>query len=189
MKDLEAELMNSYSLMDSGGNIELFRGEDGSVTMRPNPMPYLRSPMRQAEPQSLGQTVEELPAVVGGLAGGATAATVGLPGDIAGLAAGAYKALFPDEGEGRLEAFTNTLSEISDKYGSGAVKGYLRDQAEQVGASDVQMEALEEAMTVGEFGGVGGIAKGAATKGPQMLSKAGDVIEGGLPPEFRLENG
>jgi hypothetical protein len=178
MKDLEAELMNSYSLMDSGGNIELFRGEDGSVTMRPNPMPYLRSPMRQAEPQSLEQTVEELPAVVGGLAGGATAATVGLPGDIAGLAAGAYKALFPDEGEGRLEAFTNTLSEISDKYGSGAVKGYLRDQAEQVGASDVQMEALEEAMTVGEFGGVGGLAKGAVTKGPQILSKAGDVIEG-----------
>jgi len=178
MKDLEAELMNSYSLMDSGGNIELFRGEDGSVTMRPNPMPYLRSPMRQAEPQGLEQTVEELPAVVGGLAGGATAATVGLPGDIAGLAAGAYKALFPDEGEGRLEAFTNTLSDISDKYGSGAVKGYLRDQAEQVGASDVQMEALEEAMTVGEFGGVGGLAKGAVTKGPQILSKAGDVIEG-----------
>lgn len=178
MKDLEAELMNSYSLMDSGGNIELFRGEDGSVTMRPNPMPYLRSPMRQAEPQSLEQTVEELPAVVGGLAGGATAATVGLPGDIAGIAAGAYKAIFPDEGEGRLEAFTNTLADISDKYGSGAVKGYLRDQAEQVGASDVQMEALEEAMTVGEFGGVGGLAKGAAAKGPQMLSKAGDVIEG-----------
>lgn len=178
MKDLEAELMNSYSLMDSGGNIELFRGDDGSVTMRPNPMPYLRSPMRQAEAQSLEQTVEELPAVVGGLAGGATAATVGLPGDIAGLAAGAYKAIFPDEGEGRLEAFTNTLSEISDKYGSGAVKGYLRDQAEQVGASDVQMEALEEAMTVGEFGGVGGLAKGAVTKGPQILSKAGDVIEG-----------
>jgi len=177
MKDLEAELMNSYSLMDSGGNIELFRGEDGSVTMRPNPMPYLRSPMRQAEPQSLEQTVEELPAVVGGLAGGATAATVGLPGDIAGLAAGAYKAIFPDEGEGRLEAFTNTLADISDKYGSGAVKGYLRDQAEQVGASDVQMEALEEAMTVGEFGGVGGIAKGVATKGPQMLSKAGDGIQ------------
>ncbi len=178
MKDLEAELMNSYSLMDSGGNIELFRGEDGSVTMRPNPMPYLRSPMRQAEPQSLEQTVEELPAVVGGLAGGATAATVGLPGDIAGLAAGAYKAIFPNEGEGRLEAFTNTLADISDKYGSGAVKGYLRDQAEQVGASDVQMQALEEAMTVGEFGGVGGLAKGAVTKGPQMLSKAGDVIEG-----------
>lgn len=178
MKDLEAELMNSYSLMDSGGNIELFRGEDGSVTMRPNPMPYLRSPMRQAEPQSLKQTVEELPAVAGGLAGGATAATVGLPGDIAGLAAGAYKAIFPDEGEGRLEAFTNTLADISDKYGSGAVKGYLRDQAEQVGASDVQMEALEEAMTVGEFGGVGGLAKGAVTKGPQILSRAGNVIEG-----------
>lgn len=179
MKDLEAELMNSYSLMDSGGNIELFRGEDGSVTMRPNPMPYLRSPMRQAEPQSsLERTVEELPAAVGGLAGGATAATVGLPGDIAGLAAGAYKALFPDEGEGRLEAFTNTLSDISDKYGSGAVKGYLRDQAEQVGASDAQMKVLEEAMALGEFGGVGGLAKGLVTKGPQILSKAGDFIEG-----------
>ncbi len=179
MKDLEAELMNSYSLMDSGGNIELFRGEDGSVTMRPSPMPYLRSPMRQAEPQSsLERTVEELPAAVGGLAGGATAATVGLPGDIAGLAAGAYKALFPDEGEGRLEAFTNTLSDISDKYGSGAVKGYLRDQAEKVGASDAQIKVLEEAMALGEFGGVGGLAKGLVTKGPQILSKAGDFIEG-----------
>lgn len=176
--NLEEEMRNQFDLIDTGATLQVHRGDDGMIRARANPMPYLRSPMRQAEPQSPEQTVEELPAVVGGLAGGATAATVGLPGDIAGLAAGAYKALFPDEGEGRLEAFTNTLSEISDKYGSGAVKGYLRDQAEQVGASDVQMEALEEAMTVGEFGGVGGIAKGVVTKGPQMLSKAGDVIEG-----------
>ena len=176
--NLEEEMRNQFDLIDTGATLQVHRGDDGMIRARANPMPYLRSPMRQAKPQSLEQTVEELPAVVGGLAGGATAATVGLPGDIAGLAAGAYKALYPDEGEGRLEAFTNTLTDISDKYGSGAVKGYLRDQAEQMGASDVQMEALEEAMTVGEFGGVGGIAKGVATKGPQMLSKAGDVIEG-----------
>jgi hypothetical protein len=176
--NLEEEMRNQFDLIDTGATLQVHRGDDGMIRARANPMPYLRSPMRQAEPQSLEQTVEELPAVVGGLAGGATAATVGLPGDIAGLAAGAYKALYPDEGEGRLEAFTNTLTDISDKYGSGAVKGYLRDQAEQMGASDVQMEAIEEAMTVGEFGGVGGIAKGVVAKGPQMLSKAGDVIEG-----------
>ena len=176
--NLEEEMRNQFDLIDTGATLQVHRGDDGMIRARANPMPYLRSPMRQAEPQSLEQTVEELPAVVGGFAGGATAATAGLAGDMAGLAAGAYKALYPDEGEGRLEAFTNTLTDISDKYGSGAVKGYLRDQAEQMGASDVQMEALEEAMTVGEFGGVGGIAKGVATKGPQMLSKAGEVIEG-----------
>jgi hypothetical protein len=47
-----------------------------------------------------------------------------------------------------------------------------------VGASDAQIKVLEEAMALGEFGGVGGLAKGLVTKGPQILSKAGDFIEG-----------
>ncbi len=186
--NLEKELSTSLELMDMGIDAELHRSDDGTVSVRPRQARMgatgfdlqapLRQEMSQAEPQTLEQSMEELPAVVGGLAAGATSATVGLPGDIAALAAGAYNAIFPEGDEGRLEAFTNTLTEISDKYGSGAVKGFIQQQAEDAGLSDVQMQALDEAMMVGEFGGVGGVAKAAVTKGPQMLSKVGDAIEG-----------
>jgi hypothetical protein len=186
--NLEKELSTSLELMDMGIDAELHRGDDGTVSVRPRQarlgatgfdlQPPIRQEMSQAEPQTLEQSMEELPAVVGGLAAGATSATVGLPGDIAALAAGAYNAIFPEGDEGRLEAFTNTLTEISDKYGSGAVKGFIQQQAEEAGLSDVQMQALDEAMMVGEFGGIGGVAKAAVTKGPQMLSKVGDAIEG-----------
>ena len=186
--NLEKELSTSLELMDMGIDAELHRGDDGTVSVRPRQARMgatgfdlqvpLRQEMSQAEPQAPGQAMEELPAVVGGLAAGATSATVGLPGDIAALAAGAYNAIFPEGDEGRLEAFTNTLTEISDKYGSGAVKGFIQQQAEDAGLSDVQMQALDEAMMVGEFGGIGGVAKAAVTKGPQILSKVGDVIEG-----------
>ncbi len=186
--NLEKELSTSLELMDMGIDAELHRGDDGTVSVRPRQarlgatgfdlQPPIRQEMSQAEPQAPGQAMEELPAVVGGLAAGATSATVGLPGDIAALAAGAYNAIFPEGDEGRLEAFTSTLTEISDKYGSGAVKGFIQQQAEEAGLSDVQMQALDEAMMVGEFGGIGGVAKAAVTKGPQMLSKVGDAIEG-----------
>lgn len=186
--NLEKELSTSLELMDMGIDAELHRGDDGTVSVRPRQARMgatgfdlqvpLRQEMSQAEPQAPGQAMEELPAVVGGLAAGATSATVGLPGDIAALAAGAYNAIFPEGDEGRLEAFTNTLTEISDKYGSGAVKGFIQQQAEDAGLSDVQMQVLDEAMMVGEFGGIGGVAKAAVTKGPQILSKVGDVIEG-----------
>lgn len=190
MKDFEAELMNSYSLMGSGGNIELFRGEDGSVTMRPNPMPYLRSPMRQAQPQSLEQTIDELPTVLGGAAGGAVAGSLGGLQDIFGLIYGAGKGMAAEEGQ-KMQTFLDTAEEISNKYGSGAVKGFIRDKAEEAGLDEEKMALLDEAMMVGEFGGIGGLAKGAVTAAPKVVEKGLDAVEtlGGRARQQLAEGG
>jgi hypothetical protein len=174
--NLEKELQNQFDLIDSGATMQINRDEDGFIRARVNPMPYLRSPMRQAQPQSLEQTIDEFPTVVGGLAAGATAATLGTIQDIAGLIYGAGKGMAAEEGQ-KMQTFLDTATEISDKYGSGAVKGFIRDKAEEAGLDEEKLGILDEAMMAGEFGGIGGLAKGAVTAAPKVVSKTADVVQ------------
>ena len=173
----EQELANQMSFMDTGTNLEIFKDQDGGYKIRSNPMPYLRSPMSQAEPQTLEQTKKDVVPTLVGLPAGAAAATLGTLQDIAGLIYGGAKAMGAEEGQ-KMQTFLDTAGEISDKYGSGAVKGYIRQKAEEAGLDEDQLKVLDEAMMAGEFGGIGGMAKAAVTKGPQALSKAGDMVEG-----------
>jgi len=185
--NIDEEFGNSLRLYSNGGTAEMHRGEDGMAKARPQQVrmgatgmdlqPPIRREMRQAEGQTLGETASQIVPTAVGLAGGATAATLGTLQDIGGLIYGGAKAMGAEEGE-RLQTFLDTATEISDKYGSGAVKGYIRQQAEEAGLDEAQLQVLDEAMMAGEFGGIGGLAKTAVTKGPQMLSKAGDVVEG-----------
>ena len=181
----EQELGNQMSLMDAGTDLQLFRDEDGSYKIQANPMPYLRTPMRQAEPQTLEETASQIVPTAVGLAGGATAATLGTLQDIGGLIYGGIKSMGAEEGQ-KLQTFLDTAGEISDKYGSGAVKGYIRQQAEEAGLDEAQLQVLDEAMMAGEFGGIGGLVKAA----PKIASKAGDVIvEAGRRAENQLAEG
>ena len=186
--DFSRELGNSIDLQASGGRAEVYRDEDtGAIIARPQQVrlgatgfdlaPPLRTPMNQAEGQTFEETKQDIIPTAVGLASGATAATLGTLQDIGGFIYGAGKAMTAEEGE-RLETFLTTAQEVSDKYGSGAVRGFVMDKAREAGLDDRQMETLEQAFTVGEFGGIGGLVKGAVTKGPQMLSKTGDLIEG-----------
>jgi len=188
--NLEKELQNQFDLIDSGATMQINRDEDGFIRARVNPMPYLRSPMRQAQPQSLEQTIDEFPTVVGGLAAGATAATLGTIQDIAGLIYGAGKGMAAEEGQ-KMQTFLDTAEEISNKYGSGAVKGFIRDKAEEAGLDEEKMALLDEAMMVGEFGGIGGLAKGAATAAPKVVEKGLDAVEtlGGRARQQLAEGG
>ena len=174
--NLEKELQNQFDLIDSGATMQINRDEDGFIRARVNPMPYLRSPMRQAQPQSLEQTMDELPTVVSGLAAGATAATLGTIQDIAGFIYGAGKGMAAEEGQ-KMQTFLDTAEEVSNKYGSGAVKGFIRDKAEEAGLDEQKLGILDEAMMAGEFAGIGGLAKGAVTATPKMVSKGLDTVE------------
>ena len=185
--NLEKEIGNSLEFMTNGGTSEIHRSEDGTIVARPTPVrmgatgmdlqPPIRRPLSQAEPQTLEQTKRDIVPTLVGLPAGATAATLGTLQDIAGLIYGGAKAMGAEEGQ-KMQTFLDTAGEISDKYGSGAVKGYVRQKAEEAGLDDDQLKVLDEAMMAGEFGGIGGMAKAAVTKGPQMLSKAGDMVEG-----------
>jgi len=185
--NLEKEIGNSLEFMTNGGTSEIHRSDDGTIVARPTPVrmgatgmglqPPIRRELSQAEPQTLEQTKKDIVPTLVGLPAGATAATLGTLQDIAGLIYGGAKAMGAEEGQ-KMQTFLDTAGEISDKYGSGAVKGYVRQKAEEAGLDDDQLKVLDEAMMAGEFGGIGGLAKAAVTKGPQALSKAGDMVEG-----------
>jgi len=185
--NLEKEIGNSLEFMTNGGTSEIHRSDDGTIVARPTPVrmgatgmdlqPPIRRELSQAEPQTLEQTKKDIVPTLVGLPAGATAATLGTLQDIAGLIYGGVKAMGAEEGQ-KMQTFLDTAGEISDKYGSGAVKGYVRQKAEEAGLDDDQLKVLDEAMMAGEFGGIGGLAKAAVTKGPQALSKAGDMVEG-----------
>lgn len=200
MQDFEKELLNSLTLMDSGADLELVRGDDGAVTMQVVKS-YLEMGAELEEGPRIGtagalageeiqrtmglskeQQLEEAKAQAPGLAGAGVAGPIvgslGVPGDLVGLVMGAVDAIFPEGDQSRIEAFANTVTEISDKFGSGAVKGYIMDQAKAAGLSGDALEALDAGISIGEFGGIGGVAKGIAGKAPAIISKAGDVIEG-----------
>ena len=185
--DFSNDIGESLDYQANGGKAEAYRDEDtGAFKLRPQQVrvgdtgmdlqPPLRRPMRQAEAQTLDETIDDIIPTAVGLAGGATAATLGTLQDIAGFIYGAGKAMTAEEGQ-RMETFLNTAQEVSDKYGSGAVRGFIIDQAQEAGLDEGQMQVLDEAITVGEFGGIGGLVKGAVTKAPQVLSGAGDIIE------------
>lgn len=198
--DFSKELGKSLVLMSSGSEGELYKDEEtGAFLSRPkqvrmgatgfNLQPPIRREMRQAEGQTLDETLDDVVPTAVGLAGGATAATLGTIQDIAGFIYGAGKAMTAEEGQ-RMETFLTTAQDISDKYGSGAVRGFVMDKAKEAGLDEGQMQVLEEAFTVGEFGGVGGLAKGVVTKGPQVLSKIGDAVEGaGDAAKARMSEG
>lgn len=185
--NLEKEIGNSLEFMTNGGTSEIHRSDDGTIVARPTPVrmgatgmdlqPPIRRELSQAEPQTLEQTKKDVVPTLVGLPAGAAAATLGTLQDIAGLIYGGAKAMGAEEGQ-KMQTFLDTAGEISDKYGSGAVKGYVRQKAEEAGLDDDQLKVLDEAMMAGEFGGISGMAKAAVTKGPQMLSKAGDMVEG-----------
>ena len=184
--NLEKEIGNSLEFMTNGGTSEIHRSDDGTIVARPTPVrmgatgmdlqPPIRRELSQAEPQTLEQTKKDIVPTLVGLPAGAAAATLGTLQDIAGLIYGGAKAMGAEEGQ-KMQTFLDTAGEISDKYGSGAVKGYVRQKAEEAGLDEGQLKVLDEAMMIGEFGGIGGMAKAAVTKGPQALSKAGDMVE------------
>lgn len=135
----------------------------------------LRAPLLQAEPQSIQQTIDDIIPTGTGLLSGAASATIGLPGDIVALGKGLYSAVFPDEDETRAEAFINDVDQISGKYGSEAVKGVFRDLAAKAG---IEGEALEDAISVGEFGSLGGIVNKAPDIGKGIARAASDYASG-----------
>ena len=180
MNDLQKEIMRVLDLHELGKPIYAKPGKDGisrADFIRSEPEP-LRAPLRQAEPQSLEKTMQDIPAVAGGIAGG-VGVGLGEAADLGiGLLEGAYKALNPDAGEGRFQSFVSGLAEqFETGYGEQA-RSIVMDMGEKAGLSPEQLDVMDESITAGSMLSIGGATKKAAQAVPGMMSKAGDVIEG-----------
>jgi len=134
----------------------------------------LRAPMRQAERRdmTMGEAASEIGTATAGLATGAVAGAAGLPGDFAALLGGAYKAAFPDEGEGRIDAFVNAVDTISQTAGSEAALNYINSVIPVEAMSPGMREAYEQAQTVGTFVGLGKAGKAATGAATQFVKDA-----------------
>lgn len=122
-------------------------------------------------------TEAEVGGTMAGFVPGKVAGLVGAPGDITALATGLYKAAFPDEDQGRLDAFITQVEDVSNRFGSGATLGFLDDWATQSGVSDEVKQGFMQGAEVGSFFGLGQGAK-ATGKG---VAAAGKAVAEGAP--------
>lgn len=186
--DLEQKLAESIELGQSG--VQLYGGGDGNLYTqddidRESFQDMSRKERRDAPaittPQEgLQRFTEAMGGIAAGAVPGAVAGTVGAPGDIIGLLAGAYEGLTAEEGQG-LDAFLNTMAGISEDYGSEVVLRFIRETADVLPVSDQVKEGIKAGAEVGSFVGVGGAvtagAKGTAKAARTMKGMAGEPFE------------
>jgi hypothetical protein len=187
---LDNAILQSYSRAAGGEDMDLVVGEDGFTTyalpepeVQPEPMSasMTRKERRGQEPtitpmEGLQQFGEAMGGALTGLLPGAVAGSVGTPGDLAGLFAGAYEAATAEEGE-RLNAFLQTLTDISGQYGSEAALSFGRSVAESLPVSDQVKEGIAGGLEAGSFVGIGGTV----TKGGKAIAEGVRNYAAGAP--------
>jgi hypothetical protein len=185
MTDISKELGISMDLHQSGAPILVEADEQGvrrsrlqmAEEMQAMGAGGYRDIYALSEAADAPVTEAEVGGTVAGFVPGKAAGLVGAPGDIAALATGLYKAAFPDEDQGRLDAFITQVEEVSNKFGSGATLGFLDDWATQSGISDEVKQGFMQGAEVGSFFGFGQGAK-ATGKG---VAAAGKAVAEGAP--------
>jgi hypothetical protein len=185
MTDISKELGISMDLHQSGAPILVEADEQGvrrsrlqmAEEMQAMGAGGYRDIYALSEAADAPVTEAEVGGTVAGFVPGKAAGLVGAPGDIAALATGLYKAAFPDEDQGRLDAFITQVEDVSNKFGSGATLGFLDDWATQSGISDEVKQGFMQGAEVGSFFGFGQGAK-ATGKG---VAAAGKAVAEGAP--------
>lgn len=129
------------------------------------------------------------PANIPGVLAGATAATVGAPADVVGLAGGAlygiYKLAFPNEDETRLQSaasgFANVLGTVSETAGSMAARNVFDSWLDTMPFDEETKAKVGEGADLGEWFGIPGagaavaVGKKGVMKGAE---KVGDFVAG-----------
>lgn len=164
-------IQQSFSRAESGEAMDLVVGADGMTTyalpepaMAPTPMEGL---------QRFGESVAgTIPSMVAG----ATSATLGLPGDVAGLVAGAYEAATAEEGEG-LNAFLQTMTNISKEFGSERGLEIGRSIIESLPVDEQVKESMRAGLEVGSFAGIGGVAAAGTKAAMSGLKKIKQIAD------------
>ncbi|MEC7106040.1 MAG: hypothetical protein VXX02_04190 [Pseudomonadota bacterium] len=169
MTSFKEEFMRSRELAELGIDAELYRNDDGMLLVRQVPPPPVTiTPEGDIDMGTVGEALEELPealaAGASGLMQGATAATVGLPGDLVAIG----NAAVDYYNQGDVAQALTILSDMSEQYGSGRVKQFFDENLPEV-FSDKAKVAADVSRTYGEFGGVGTAAVAGARQVPPAL--------------------
>lgn len=164
----------SFSRMESGAVMDVEVGDDGFTRIVPQADITITIP-NEAEPgptpaEGLQRFGESVAGTIPSMIAGATSATVGLPGDIVGLLAGAYDAATAEEGKS-LDAFLQTLTDISGQYGSERGLEFGRSIIEDLPVSDFVKESMRQGLEAGSFAGIGGIATAGTKTGLKTIKK------------------
>jgi hypothetical protein len=149
------------------GTQEMFQGAEDQPSL---PASMTRRERRGQEPtitpeEGLQLFSKTMSGALTGLLPGAVAGSVGAPGDIVGLFAGAYEAATAEEGE-RINAFLQTLTSISAQYGSERALEFGRNIVEDLPVSEPVKEGMRGGLEAGSFVGIGG----AVTKGGKAIA-------------------
>ena len=119
----------------------------------------IKTPLRQAEGQTLEETKEQIIPSAIGFTTGPVVGALELADLGVGLVEGAFNAVFPEADQPRYEAFLNGIvNQFETGYGESARKKLL-DMGEKAGYNEKQMEVLDQSITAGTFLGIGGAAK------------------------------
>jgi len=169
MTSFKEEFMRSRELAELGIDAELYRNDDGMLLVRQVPPPPVTiTPEGDIDMGTVGEALEELPealaAGASGLMQGATAATVGLPGDLVAIG----NAAVDYYNQGDVAQALTILSDMSEQYGSGRVKQFFDENLPEV-FSDKAKVAADVSRTYGEFGGIGTAAVAGARQVPPAL--------------------
>ena len=199
-------ILQSYSRAAGGEDMDLVVGEDGLTTyalpepeVQPEPMPADFAGVEdqtdpfaiagEVEPMSVGEFAEKTGEMAAGSVGGASAVTLGLPGDLIGIGEGIWASMNAEEGK-KLDAFLNKLSRRSQTIGS---EKFISEYESFIDSLDLSDEAKQNALAgskyLGEWAELpGGItAATALLKGAKKTAKATGATGAVMSPAIEDE--
>ncbi len=174
------ELGHEFKIQEGGVSLEVPRVE-GQAFYPSGDAPRMA---RDGTPmENIQEGLADLPKAVGSTGAGLAAGGFGLPGDLVSLIGGLGSALFPGD-QSRIEAFTTTMTGISETIGSERLLGLYRDI---VNNSDFSLEDKQMMLDTAEGASFLSIP-GAATvvKGGSDAIRSG-VVKAGEAAQARLD--
>ena len=174
------ELGHEFKIQEGGVSLEVPRVE-GQAFYPSGDAPRMT---RDGTPmENIKEGLAELPLAFGSAGAGLAAGAVGLPGDLVSLIGGLGSALFPGD-QSRLEAFTTTMTDISEAIGSERFLGLYTDIVNNAGFSEEDKKMMLDVAEGSSFFSIPGAA--AVAKGGVDTIRSG-VVRAGEAAQARLD--
>lgn len=174
------ELGHEFKIQEGGVSLEVPRVE-GQAFYPSGDAPRMT---RDGTPmENIKEGLADLPKAVGSAGAGLAAGAVGLPGDLVSLIGGLGSALFPGD-QSRLEAFTTTMTDISEAIGSERFLGLYTDIVNNAGFSEEDKKMMLDVAEGSSFFSIPGAA--AVAKGGVDTIRSG-VVRAGEAAQARLD--
>ncbi len=180
MTDVYEAIKEYNDLRDVNNNVEYHFGKETTIGLEGGD---------QTRYETIGDAFQGIAMAVGGMVGGATSATLGLPTDIGGLFVGIKDAVTAEEGK-RIDAFVNGFTDFSKaNLGSEYYRGVFNNFVDSFDVDPKLKEDAKSGFAAGEFGGIGGVVTGGAKVGTKGVKKGLQKIGEKAQQELDLDTG